>query len=351
MLRKLLLVGLTVALIAGSVVFSAPAALAAPGFQQGNAVHIVGWGETLYSIARIYGVTVERIAVANDLANPTKIYAGQRLIIPSSDLAYSASSDAEEAGGMHVVQPGENLYRIAQRYGVTVRALADLNNVYNVDHVATGVRLVIPGSPTTPAVSYQPQHASDTHSVQKGETLASIAYQHGVALWTLIQANNILNPSRILPGQILTIPNGDSLAPAPEPTPEPAWGGNGKRILIDLSEQHLWAYRDEELVYSFVVSTGMAGARTISGSFRVLDKIPNAYAYTWNLQMPHWLGIYWVGSLENGIHALPILPNGLRLWDGYLGTPVSYGCVILGVDEARLLYNWAEVGVPVVIRY
>jgi hypothetical protein len=66
--------------------------------------------------------------------------------------------------------------------------------------------------------------------------------------------------------------------------------------------------------------------------------------------MPHWLGIYWAGSLENGIHALPILPNGQRLWEGYLGTPVSYGCVILGTQEARTLYSWAEVGTSVIIR-
>jgi hypothetical protein len=67
--------------------------------------------------------------------------------------------------------------------------------------------------------------------------------------------------------------------------------------------------------------------------------------------MPYWLGIYWAGSLENGIHALPILPSGQRLWQGYLGTPVSYGCVILGTIEAQTLYNWAEVGTPVVIQY
>jgi hypothetical protein len=66
--------------------------------------------------------------------------------------------------------------------------------------------------------------------------------------------------------------------------------------------------------------------------------------------MPHWLGIYWAGSLENGIHALPILSNGQRLWAGYLGTPVSFGCVILGVEEARMLYGWAVVGMPVVIQ-
>lgn len=48
--------------------------------------------------------------------------------------------------------------------------------------------------------------------------------------------------------------------------------------------------------------------------------------------------------------ALPILPNGQRLWEGYLGTPVSYGRVVLGTEEARTLFYWAEVGTPVVIR-
>jgi lipoprotein-anchoring transpeptidase ErfK/SrfK len=147
----------------------------------------------------------------------------------------------------------------------------------------------------------------------------------------------------IFPGQVLAIPQTGGQSPA-------SVGGNGsKRILIDISEQHLYAYQGDVLIYSFVVSTGMNnGTRT--GNFRVLDKIPNAYASTWNLQMPYWLGIYWGGALENGIHALPILSNGQLLWEGYLGTPVSFGCVILGTEEARLLYEWAEVGTPVVIQ-
>jgi hypothetical protein len=87
------------------------------------------------------------------------------------------------------------------------------------------------------------------------------------------------------------------------------------------------------------------------GIFSVLDKIPNAYGATWNIWMPNWLGIYWAGTLENGIHALPILSNGLRLWDGYLGTPISYGCIVLGVNESEMLYDWATVGTPVEIQW
>jgi lipoprotein-anchoring transpeptidase ErfK/SrfK len=86
------------------------------------------------------------------------------------------------------------------------------------------------------------------------------------------------------------------------------------------------------------------------GEYRVQSKIPNAYAATWNLWMPYWMGIYWAGSLENGIHALP-LQNGVLTWAGWLGTPISYGCIILGTNEAALLYNWAEIGTAVSIRY
>lgn len=87
------------------------------------------------------------------------------------------------------------------------------------------------------------------------------------------------------------------------------------------------------------------------GQFSVLDKIPNAYGATWNIWMPNWLGIYYAGTLENGIHALPILPSGATLWAGFLGTPISYGCVVLGTSEAQELYNWADVGTPVEIQW
>lgn len=127
------------------------------------------------------------------------------------------------------------------------------------------------------------------------------------------------------------------------------YGGN-KNVVVDISEQHMYVYEGDALIFSFVSSTGMNNATRV-GNFSVLNKIPSAYGATWNIWMPNWLGIYWAGSLQNGIHALPILPNGGQLWAGYLGVPISYGCVVLGVDEAQLLYDWVEVGTPVEIRW
>ncbi len=130
---------------------------------------------------------------------------------------------------------------------------------------------------------------------------------------------------------------------------EPVYTGD-KYILVDISEQHLYAYEGDVLIYSFVASTGI-GNSTRVGTFSVLNKLPSAYGSTWNIWMPSWLGIYWSHGLQNGIHALPILPGGSILWEGYLGRPVSYGCIVLGTYEAQLLYDWAEIGTPVEIRW
>ncbi len=147
----------------------------------------------------------------------------------------------------------------------------------------------------------------------------------------------------------MNIVDGSTL-PASDATGSDQADSANKYILVSISEQHLYAYAYGQLVYSFVASTGM-GNSTRVGTFSVLDKIPNAYGANWNIWMPDWLGIYWSGGLENGIHALPILPGGDRLWSGYLGTPISFGCVVLGVDEALQLYNWVDVGTPVEIRW
>lgn len=181
----------------------------------------------------------------------------------------------------------------------------------------------------------------------------------------------IIGPTSIIEGNATPIPT-DTLIPVPaatetpgqmvmeilENTPAPvyvppqqppAYTGS-KYILVDISEQHMYVYEGDSLIYSFVASTGINNATRV-GNFAVQSKIPNAYGATWNIWMPNWLGIYWAGSLENGIHALPILPNGAILWEGYLGRPVSYGCVVLGTFESGLLYDWAEIGTPVEIRW
>ena len=170
---------------------------------------------------------------------------------------------------------------------------------------------------------------------------------------TIVPTNTALAPAPTeTPGSMVMEIVGEapvSANMAPVGGPASSYGGS-KYILVDLSEQHMYVYEGDGLIYSFVASTGINGGTRI-GNFAVQSKIPNAYGSTWNIWMPDWLGIYWSGGLENGIHALPILPNGATLWAGFLGRPISYGCVVLGTYDAEVLYDWAEMGTPVEIQW
>jgi LysM repeat protein len=312
--------------------------LARPALAQGQ-VHVVQRGETLWSIASRYGTTVQAIVQANSLANASHIYAGQRLTIPSGG---GGGGNAGATGGSYLVRRGDTLAAIAARHGTTVQAIVQANGLANPNYIYPGQRLAIPGGGSSGGGGGQAGGGGTVYTVQRGDTLASIAYRHGTTTWAIANANGLANPNYIYPGQKLRIPAGGSSAPAPA-----APAGGRKRIVVDLSDQRMYVYQNGQLLWNWVVSTGRPGQETAVGHYKVLNKIPNAYAYTWGLQMPHWLGIYWAGSLQNGIHALPIQSNGQRLWDGYLGQRVSFGCVILGTQNAVTLYNWAAVGTPV----
>ena len=124
-----------------------------------------------------------------------------------------------------------------------------------------------------------------------------------------------------------------------------------KRIEIDIGDQRFYTWEGDKLIEKLVTSTGLPGRDTATGHYKVLDKIPMAYSSVWRLKMPYWLGIYYVGRIENGIHALPIRPDGSVMWGGLLGTKQSYGCVILDTAAAKRVYDWAEIGIPVDIHY
>lgn len=262
------------------------------------------------------------------------------------------------ADDSYTVQPGDTLYRIALRHGLTVNELAAANGISNPNWLYAGQVLLIPagegeigtaeetaGDGTSPPVDAT---EAMEHVVQAGETLAQIGRRYGVTVAALVRANRIVSPNLIYPGQRLQVPPVTASGTEGQTPPPPA--GGYKQIIVDKSEQRAYIYQDGELLWTFIISTGMPGSETWEGTFSVRSKIPNAYAYNWGLQMPYWLGFYHTGYLENGFHALPIMSSGAVLWDGYLGTPVSYGCVILSYPDAETLYHWAEIGTQVIVR-
>src|SRR5689334_23958190 len=95
-----------------------PASVIAQQTDPGVTIHVVQRGETLFRIAQSYGVTVDDLASLNGLVDPSNIQVGQRLLVPANAVAPTALPQN------HVVQPGETLRSIADLYGLTVEYLA-----------------------------------------------------------------------------------------------------------------------------------------------------------------------------------------------------------------------------------
>ncbi len=203
MRTKLLGVLLAAVLLAQLALMAIPA--------QADTIHVVQRGETLYSIARRYGVSVQAIVNANGIRNPNLIYVGQRLRIPTG-----APPPPSGTGNItYVVQRGDTLAAVAWRHGVTVNAIVQANGLRNPDFIYVGQRLLIPA--TAPAQPSRPT----LHTVQRGETLSSIAWRYGVTVWDIAAANGIGNPNFIYVGQRLVIPGAQPTPPAPRPTRTP----------------------------------------------------------------------------------------------------------------------------------
>lgn len=109
-------------------------------------------GDTLYSIARRFDTTVAAIVNANDIPNPNLIRAGDVIEIPGEgggdpggDPGDDPGGDPPPSGGAYTVQPGDNLYSIANRFGTTVAAIVNANNIANPNLINAGQVLTIPG--------------------------------------------------------------------------------------------------------------------------------------------------------------------------------------------------------------
>jgi len=309
---------------------------------------VVQAGDTLSAIALRYRTTIEAIAQLNDISDPGYIYVGQRLLIPgtgggSDDTPDPSTPQADSTSArltVYVVEPGDTLSGIALRFGTTVTALEAANGISSSGFIYVGQRLVVPEPGVT---STSARSMAITHIVQAGETLGGIGLRYGVSAAAIARVNGLADVSYIYPGQRLTIPLVGSSTAAAAVGP--------KRVEIDISEQRMYVWQGDTLIYEFVVSTGQGPYQTRRGTFSIKSKLPMAYSSAYNLYMPNWLGLYDVGRYENGIHGLPTsAATGRQLWAGVLGRPVSFGCVVMDVDDVQLLYNWAELGTPVEIH-
>jgi LysM repeat protein len=193
-----------------------------------DSTYVVVAGDTLSELARDFGVATQALAEANGISDPDLILAGALLTVGVSD------GDGGESLVVHTVEPGETLSDVARRYGTSVAAIADANDITDVDRVISGSALRIgAASPapepepattttTTPAPTTTTTAPAPTHTVADGESLASIAGLYGTSAATLAGLNEIDDPNRIVVGDVLELPgapenSGDEAPPEPGP--------------------------------------------------------------------------------------------------------------------------------------
>ncbi len=329
--------------------------------------YVVQAGDTLGGIAQALGLDQDALAQANGLADADQLQAGQVLRLPgqgqptpASGSGVSTAGATPGPGGQYLVQAGDTLGSIAQALGVDQDALAQANGLTGPDVLQVGQSLVVPAAgvaptatPTTGVASANtagsaaadPAAVGTLHyTVQAGDTLGSIAATYDTTAAVLARSNQLASPDMVSVGTNLIIPNSGWAAQGITGTPS--------RFVVSVSLQRCWLYQGNSIIANWPCSTGASGTPTQPGSYTVQDKMDRGYGGAWDVWLPEWLGLYWAGGTEDGIHGIPYGVNNpsMRLWAGYVGTPVTYGCVMLDDANAQQLFNLAYVGMPVIIQ-
>ena len=156
----------------------------------GSNYYTVKSGDSLWSISKKFGVSVDELKNANNLSS-NLLSVGQNLIIPVKE--------AQDTSDEYVVKKGDTLYSIARKYNTSVDNLKSINNI-TTDSLAIGQIIKLPSTSST---------ASDTYIVKKGDSLYSIARTYNTSVDKLKEINNLTSNALAI-GQVLKLPSSNA---------------------------------------------------------------------------------------------------------------------------------------------
>lgn len=155
--------------------------------------YVVKSGDSLWSIANRYGLTVDQLKSANGLTS-NLLQVGQVLTIPKK-----STESPSESNNIYIVKAGDSLWSIANRYGTTVSILKQLNGLTS-DNLSIGQKLYLPNQGS----EEKPENV--TYVVKSGDSLYTIARKYNTTVNDLMNLNQ-LKTSLLSIGQVLKIPN------------------------------------------------------------------------------------------------------------------------------------------------
>ncbi len=223
--------------------------------------YVVKRGENLASIARSLGVSQDALAEANGLRSPFRLDAGQRLKVPgtASGLRGSVSS---EATGSYKVQRGDTLATIAKAQGVSIENLAAANDLRSPYRLTAGQTLKVPGGAEPARSTSTPSRSTErdvsTHTVAAGDTLFALARKYDTTPAAIAEASGISASAGLRVGQKLTIPGQGGSTPA-RAEPEVA-----RPAPVTSRPNQIRPSREEPVVEMIETSSAPGGGRVIT---------------------------------------------------------------------------------------
>ena len=174
--------------------------------------HTVSKGQTLYSISKMYGTTVEEIVEHNPEC-AAKLPVGHVLTIPQRSKAKTLESitpkEREEAT-YHTIKSGETLYRLGKMYNITPQEICEANPGLSISNFRTGEVVLIPGKKVkeqeTAGQKRKEQKKAKTHKVKRGESIEDICAIYNITERELKEANPGITDDNLKRNTILTIP-------------------------------------------------------------------------------------------------------------------------------------------------
>ncbi len=197
------------------------------------------------------------------------------------------------------------------------------------------------------------QHLPQPYYVELQDTGYLIGRKKGLPFQLVYEANPNVEWTALTVGQQIQVPSRDVLVPE-KPLPQ-------KRIIVDIETQWLVAFENNQMIFSWAISSGRETAPTYPGIFQILTQTDTAYGGSFALcndagtncdqwKMNWFMGVYEViPGLMNGFHGAVELPNGNYLGGGGVYEPSTFGCVMSLDNNAHQLYRWAEIGTVVEI--
>lgn len=147
-------------------------------------------GDTLWGIAKKFGVTVSAVVNANNIRNPNLIYVEEVFIIP-----HMTSAESFEYT-LYTVRRGDTLWGISRKFGTSINSIVALNGIKNPNLIYVGEVFKIPSARSEQAVIY---------TVKRGDTLWGISRKFGTTVENLVKLNSVKNPNLIYVGEKLII--------------------------------------------------------------------------------------------------------------------------------------------------